>query len=335
MGLDALVIGEPSEPVMGEAREYGVNLLAGGHCATSASASGAWASWSRSASASPTSSWTFPIRSGESSARRFPAAGRPSIRGTGNRLTRRLQAIYLSLEHVDDRRGTDAGSPDADRARGRVADEAPRGSQQVHPDRRSGPPRSHRQDPLRILAPSRTGPDKQSDSLGAQLQRSARGGEDPGRAASRAIDSRWIRRDAAPKKNARRRDLMETATIAGPSGSAAKEGHGRQDDRRPAPARGAQALRFAKKGRDLQGRLRPVGVEELRRGRGDRATPGARPDGPRHREGRQGLHPRQHQARVDLLRLRRAHRRRHRGADLPDELPRRVPVRARTRTRRR
>src|SRR5512134_487081 len=34
MGLDALVIGEPSEPVMGEAREYGVNLLAGGHYAT-------------------------------------------------------------------------------------------------------------------------------------------------------------------------------------------------------------------------------------------------------------------------------------------------------------
>jgi dinuclear metal center YbgI/SA1388 family protein len=34
LGLDALVIGEPSEPVMGEAREYGVNLLAGGHYAT-------------------------------------------------------------------------------------------------------------------------------------------------------------------------------------------------------------------------------------------------------------------------------------------------------------
>jgi dinuclear metal center YbgI/SA1388 family protein len=34
MGLDALVIGEPSEPVMGEAREYGVHLLAGGHYAT-------------------------------------------------------------------------------------------------------------------------------------------------------------------------------------------------------------------------------------------------------------------------------------------------------------
>jgi dinuclear metal center YbgI/SA1388 family protein len=34
MGLDALVIGEPSEPLMGEAREYGVHLLAGGHYAT-------------------------------------------------------------------------------------------------------------------------------------------------------------------------------------------------------------------------------------------------------------------------------------------------------------
>ncbi len=34
LGLDALVIGEPSEPVMGEAREYGVHLLAGGHYAT-------------------------------------------------------------------------------------------------------------------------------------------------------------------------------------------------------------------------------------------------------------------------------------------------------------
>ena len=34
IGLDALVIGEPTEPVMGEAREYGVHLLAGGHYAT-------------------------------------------------------------------------------------------------------------------------------------------------------------------------------------------------------------------------------------------------------------------------------------------------------------
>jgi dinuclear metal center YbgI/SA1388 family protein len=34
MGLDALITGEPSEPVMGEAREYGVNFLAGGHYAT-------------------------------------------------------------------------------------------------------------------------------------------------------------------------------------------------------------------------------------------------------------------------------------------------------------
>ena len=34
MGLDALVSGEPSEPAMGEAREYGIHFLAGGHYAT-------------------------------------------------------------------------------------------------------------------------------------------------------------------------------------------------------------------------------------------------------------------------------------------------------------
>src|SRR5262245_12910408 len=34
LGLDALVTGEPSEPVMGEAHEYGVHFLAGGHYAT-------------------------------------------------------------------------------------------------------------------------------------------------------------------------------------------------------------------------------------------------------------------------------------------------------------
>jgi len=34
MGLDAVVTGEPSEPVMGEAREYGIHFLAGGHYAT-------------------------------------------------------------------------------------------------------------------------------------------------------------------------------------------------------------------------------------------------------------------------------------------------------------
>jgi dinuclear metal center YbgI/SA1388 family protein len=34
MGLDALITGEPSEPVMAEAREYGVHFLAGGHYAT-------------------------------------------------------------------------------------------------------------------------------------------------------------------------------------------------------------------------------------------------------------------------------------------------------------
>jgi dinuclear metal center YbgI/SA1388 family protein len=34
LGLSALVTGEPSEPVMGEAREYGIHFLAGGHYAT-------------------------------------------------------------------------------------------------------------------------------------------------------------------------------------------------------------------------------------------------------------------------------------------------------------
>ena len=34
MGLDALITGEPSEPVMAEAREYGIHFLAGGHYAT-------------------------------------------------------------------------------------------------------------------------------------------------------------------------------------------------------------------------------------------------------------------------------------------------------------
>jgi dinuclear metal center YbgI/SA1388 family protein len=34
LGLHALITGEPSEPVMGEAREYGVHFLAGGHYAT-------------------------------------------------------------------------------------------------------------------------------------------------------------------------------------------------------------------------------------------------------------------------------------------------------------
>ena len=68
---------------------------------------------------------------------------------------------------------------------------------------------------------------------------------------------------------------------------------------------------------------------ELRRGRRDRPRPLARADRPRDREGRQGLDPRQHPARVDLLRLRGAQRRRHRRADLPDQLARGVPVRAR------
>jgi putative NIF3 family GTP cyclohydrolase 1 type 2 len=34
LGLDALVTGEPSEPVMGEARENGIHFIAAGHYAT-------------------------------------------------------------------------------------------------------------------------------------------------------------------------------------------------------------------------------------------------------------------------------------------------------------
>jgi dinuclear metal center YbgI/SA1388 family protein len=34
LGLDALITGEPSEPAMGEAREYGVHFIAAGHYAT-------------------------------------------------------------------------------------------------------------------------------------------------------------------------------------------------------------------------------------------------------------------------------------------------------------
>ena len=54
---------------------------------------------------------------------------------------------------------------------------------------------------------------------------------------------------------------------------------------------------------------RPLGLEDLRRGRRDRPQALARADRPRDREGRQGRDPRQHPARVDLLRLRRALRR--------------------------
>ena len=53
---------------------------------------------------------------------------------------------------------------------------------------------------------------------------------------------------------------------------------------------------------------------------------GLRPDRPRHRARRPGLHPGQHAPRVDVLRLRDRQRRRRRRADLPDELARGVRV---------
>ena len=75
--------------------------------------------------------------------------------------------------------------------------------------------------------------------------------------------------------------------------------------------------------------LGELGLEDLHRGRRNRPQALARPDGPGDREGGQGRDPLQHQGRVDLLRLRRAHRRRDRGPDLPDQLGRGMPVCAR------
>ena len=72
-----------------------------------------------------------------------------------------------------------------------------------------------------------------------------------------------------------------------------------------------------------------MGLAHVRGGRGDRPAAGAGPRRPRRREGRQGLDPRQHPARVDLLRLRGPLDRRRRRPDLPDQLARGVPVRPR------
>ena len=71
-----------------------------------------------------------------------------------------------------------------------------------------------------------------------------------------------------------------------------------------------------------------MGLEELHRGRGHRQEARARPDRPGHRQGGQGLDPREHPSGVDVLRLRGAERRGDGRPDLPDELPRGVPVRA-------
>ena len=72
-----------------------------------------------------------------------------------------------------------------------------------------------------------------------------------------------------------------------------------------------------------------MGRALVRAGGRDRPHPLARPDRPRCRTWRQGGAALEHAARMDLLRLRRAERRRHRRPDLPDELARGVPLRAR------
>ena len=116
---------------------------------------------------------------------------------------------------------------------------------------------------------------------------------------------------------------METATVE--SRSATGAGSATIADLLPAAVR---QVRLGPGGH-VPGRGRRVGHPELRRGRRSGAQPGARADRPRDPEGRQGLDPREHPPGVDLLRLRRPHRRRDRRADLPDELARGMPVRAR------
>ena len=99
-----------------------------------------------------------------------------------------------------------------------------------------------------------------------------------------------------------------------------------QDARRSAAARGpaygdTPAVRFKQDGK--------LGRSQLFGGDGDRPPAGTRPDRAGGREGRSRLDPRQHPARVDLLRLRRALGRRHGRPDLPDQLAGGVPLRAR------
>ena len=76
----------------------------------------------------------------------------------------------------------------------------------------------------------------------------------------------------------------------------------------------------------VEGRM---GRRLLPRARRDRQGGLARPQELGIEPRRQGRHPLQHAARVDLLRLRDPRRGRHGRADLPDQLARGVPVRAR------
>ena len=113
---------------------------------------------------------------------------------------------------------------------------------------------------------------------------------------------------------------METATLPCLLGGRL------EDDRRPSSQ--VRSRVRPQPGRHVQGRLRPLGQPLLRRGRRHRQGALPRADRPGDREGRQGRDPRQHPARVDLLRLRRAHRRRHCRAHLSDELAGGMRVRA-------
>ena len=71
---------------------------------------------------------------------------------------------------------------------------------------------------------------------------------------------------------------------------------------------------------------RGLGRRHASRGRRDRLRDRARPDRPRHPEGRPRLAAREHAPRVDLLLVRDQRRRRRRRPDLPDELARGVRV---------
>ena len=149
-----------------------------------------------------------------------------------------------------------------------------------------------------------------------------------GRARATRRDSllrqRRIRRRAR-ERSRRRREPMETATVEPRPAT----GVASSDDRRPA-SRSPSASTAPSAAIMYKDEPVPSWVSKTYAEVGEIvARPLARPDRPRDREGRQGLDPRQHPARVDLLRLRGAHGRRDGRPDLPDQLARGVPVRAR------
>ena len=128
MSLDALVIGEPLRAGDGRGARVRRALLAGGHYATETfGIRRLGRRWSRSASASPTSSWTIPNPIWGILG---PAGSQPpgDLRSAicGQSVDTSAPADIPLPGACRRRRGTDARSPDADRARGQVADEAPR-----------------------------------------------------------------------------------------------------------------------------------------------------------------------------------------------------------------